>query len=154
MCLPQTEASISTTVRVQIDIADSSGTDYVVRTPVAMRAATMKKTLLHAVITAVLTLSNASASVVLFSDSPDFQGFHVSDFDSAAVQQQVADDFAITAPQVLNGLQWWGRYSPTDGSIPVSDSFTVRIFNLPDECTFWGLSHSSRLASRRRLAAP
>jgi hypothetical protein len=66
----------------------------------------------------------AVADVIYSNGDPDLAYLTLSDFD---FPHQLADDFVL-APggTVLTEIHWWGAYRMQD--TPLSDSFTIRIF--------------------------
>lgn len=90
---------------------------------------------------AFLLLSTAAPAGTIYDNGGPLEngGTGASDLDpfSADIYQEIADDFTLSATATINGVNWWGAYTPNNQSGAVPDDFTIRIidnlFNLVAE---------------------
>ncbi len=79
-----------------------------------------------------LSVTPAGAMIVFDNGTPSKSGGFLSDNDGGV---RFADDFVFAAPEVFNGIRFWGFYSPTD-TPPLNDVFTAVFYGnaagLPD----------------------
>jgi len=63
------------------------------------------------------------------TQAPDHDELYDSDATAGpqGIVQLIANDFALTQPERITGLRWWGGYS-YDPGVPSTDDFTIRIF--------------------------
>ncbi len=101
-----------------------------------------------ALIFASLTLVIGFTDAAIYDNGdPDLQAGIQSDFGGGIViTQEAGDDFVLSAGgDVITDIHWWGIYLPANPlsppSVPSSDDFSIRIFNItsgvPDTSPFY-----------------
>jgi hypothetical protein len=84
------------------------------------------------VILLTTVLSDCTAATVQFQQEisvGDANTAHFSNLPGPASQQQAADDFSLSAPATLTGLEWGGHYGEANPTIPPIVDFRIRIFS-------------------------
>ena len=89
---------------------------------------------LAAIATALLLTSGGAHATVVFDNGGPLDGGPTAASDLApftpdGLRQEAADDFTLASAATLNGINWWGAYTPANQVDAVPDDFTIRVLD-------------------------